>query len=355
MRLLQTLARKLEHMENPSRLNADRLAEMKSDLDFKQMQMGNSASSVGAAGGARAARASSRKSTRSTRRSCVELRQLAERMVRARAPRPLLPRGAAACARARRPRRADRRAPPGRRRRCQRARHLPGPQEPEGDLAAAARASAAKQQAIGRSGGLTRGGAARESEARRAQQPAHSRRPRRRARRARAGARARHRPKRRARARRSVPSCAFEPAALPPRRCGRTKSASSRRPTFITARSLETKYQPVADDCARALCALGTRRRVRGLAQQPLMASDGASCYRRPCLVYAVRAVVKAKLSLSLNSSCGGSGAHSECHRRQPLPRPAPQSSSLGSVGRTSKSGAHVRAVRSRREGLWLK
>ena len=44
VRLLQTLARKLEHMENPSRLNADRLAEMKSDLDFKQMQMGNSAS-----------------------------------------------------------------------------------------------------------------------------------------------------------------------------------------------------------------------------------------------------------------------------------------------------------------------
>ena len=39
VRLLQTLARKLEHMENPSRLNADRLAEMKSDLDFKQMQM----------------------------------------------------------------------------------------------------------------------------------------------------------------------------------------------------------------------------------------------------------------------------------------------------------------------------
>ena len=44
VRLLQTLARKLEHMENPSRLNADRLAEMKSDLDFKQMQMDASAS-----------------------------------------------------------------------------------------------------------------------------------------------------------------------------------------------------------------------------------------------------------------------------------------------------------------------
>ena len=44
---------------------------------------------------------------------------------------------------------------------------------------------------------------------------------------------------------------------------------------FITARSLETKYQPVADDCARFGRTLN-QEVVRGLAQQPLMASDGA-------------------------------------------------------------------------------
>ena len=44
---------------------------------------------------------------------------------------------------------------------------------------------------------------------------------------------------------------------------------------FITARSLETKYQPVADDCARFVRTLN-QEVVRGLAQQPLMASDGA-------------------------------------------------------------------------------
>ena len=44
---------------------------------------------------------------------------------------------------------------------------------------------------------------------------------------------------------------------------------------FITARSLETKYQPVADDCARFVRTLN-QEVARGLAQQPLMASDGA-------------------------------------------------------------------------------
>lgn len=120
VRLLQTLARKLEHMENPSRLNADRLAEMKSDLDFKQMQMGNSASTSERLGQELERRKQElQKIDTLDEKISVELRQLAERMVRARAPRALAAaRGAAACARARRPRRADRRAPPGRRRRC---------------------------------------------------------------------------------------------------------------------------------------------------------------------------------------------------------------------------------------------
>ena len=119
VRLLQTLARKLEHMENPSRLNADRLAEMKSDLDFKQMQMGNSASTSERLGQELERRKQElQKIDTLDEKISVELRQLAERMVRA-APRALAAaRGAAACARARRPRRADRHAPPGRRRRC---------------------------------------------------------------------------------------------------------------------------------------------------------------------------------------------------------------------------------------------
>ena len=90
VRLLQTLARKLEHMENPSRLNADRLAEMKSDLDFKQMQMGNSASTSERLGQELERRKQElQKIDTLDEKISVELRQLAETMVRARAPRAL--------------------------------------------------------------------------------------------------------------------------------------------------------------------------------------------------------------------------------------------------------------------------
>ena len=102
VRLLQTLARKLEHMENPSRLNADRLAEMKSDLDFKQMQMGNSASTSERLGQELERRKQElQKIDTLDEKISVELRQLAERMVRARAPRALAAarsRGMRACA-----------------------------------------------------------------------------------------------------------------------------------------------------------------------------------------------------------------------------------------------------------------
>ena len=102
VRLLQTLARKLEHMENPSRLNADRLAEMKSDLDFKQMQMGNSASTSERLGQELERRKQElQKIDTLDEKISVELRQLAERMVRARAPRALAAarrRGLRACA-----------------------------------------------------------------------------------------------------------------------------------------------------------------------------------------------------------------------------------------------------------------
>jgi len=44
VRLLQTVSRKTEHLQNASAMDADKYDEMKSDLDFKQMQMDNSAS-----------------------------------------------------------------------------------------------------------------------------------------------------------------------------------------------------------------------------------------------------------------------------------------------------------------------
>ena len=265
VRLLQTLARKLEHMENPSRLNADRLAEMKSDLDFKQMQMGNSASTSERLGQELERRKQElQKIDTLDEKISVELRQLAERMVRATRARaaaapPVDPCTALVAG-------VD----------VKRARHLPGPQEPEGDLAAAARGTERGQAAGHRPLRRTEGGgAARESEARRAQQPAHSRRPRRRARRARAGARARHRPApRRARAPlRALVRVRARRAPTQAMRSHEERVFSSS--DFITARSLETKYQPVADDCARFVRTLN-QEVVRGLAQQPLMASDGA-------------------------------------------------------------------------------
>jgi len=44
VRLLQTVSRKTEHLTNASGMDSDKYDEMKSDLDFKQMQMDNSAS-----------------------------------------------------------------------------------------------------------------------------------------------------------------------------------------------------------------------------------------------------------------------------------------------------------------------
>jgi intraflagellar transport protein 74 len=44
VRLLQAISRKTEHLQNASGMNSDKYNEMKSDLDFKQMQMDNSAS-----------------------------------------------------------------------------------------------------------------------------------------------------------------------------------------------------------------------------------------------------------------------------------------------------------------------
>ena len=136
VRLLQTLARKLEHMENPSRLNADRLAEMKSDLDFKQMQMGNSASTSERLGQELERRKQElQKIDTLDEKISVELRQLAERMVRARAPRALAAarsRGMRACAptSTRRPPRTSRyphspARPSQRPSRCRRTRALP--------------------------------------------------------------------------------------------------------------------------------------------------------------------------------------------------------------------------------------
>ena len=156
VRLLQTLARKLEHMENPSRLNADRLAEMKSDLDFKQMQMGNSASTSERLGQELERRKQElQKIDTLDEKISVELRQLAERMVRARAPRAL------AAARSRGMRvRADLDAPTAAHSRSQAS--MSSELDTYRDLKSLKETprrrreelSAAKQQAIGRSGGL---------------------------------------------------------------------------------------------------------------------------------------------------------------------------------------------------------
>ena len=258
VRLLQTLARKLEHMENPSRLNADRLAEMKSDLDFKQMQMGNSASTSERLGQELERRKQElQKIDTLDEKISVELRQLAERMVRARAPRALAAarsRGMRACAPT-----STRRPPRTSRSQASMSSELDTYRDLKSLKETSRRRreelSAAKQQAIGRSGGL-------KEEARRARarhdelssrltadalaveldelEQVH----------ARATA-----PRRAASARRSVPSCAFEPAALPPRRCGRTKSASSRRPTS-SPRGRSRRSTSPSRTTARALCAL---------------------------------------------------------------------------------------------------
>jgi intraflagellar transport protein 74 len=212
VRLLQTLARKLEHMENPSRLNADRLAEMKSDLDFKQMQMGNSASTSERLGQELERRKQElQKIDTLDEKISVELRQLAERMASMSSELDTY-RDLKSLKETSRRRREE--------------------------------LSAAKQQAIGRSGGL-------KEEARRA--------------------RARHDE---LSSRLTADALAVELDELEQAMRSHEERVFSSS-DFITARSLETKYQPVADDCARFVRTLN-QEVVRGLAQQPLMASDGA-------------------------------------------------------------------------------
>ena len=260
MRLLQTLARKLEHMENPSRLNADRLAEMKSDLDFKQMQMGNSASTSERLGQELERRKQGlQKIDTLDEKISGELRQLAERMVRARAPRALAAARRArmrACAptSTRRPPRTSRSQASMSEKKKNTYRDLKSLNR--GLAAAASCGPRAGHRPLRRTEG---GGAAREGRGRRAQQPAHSRRPRRRA--STSSSRCTRAPPPRAAPARAAPCprARSSPPRLPPRRCGRTKMILL--VVRLHHRAVARDEVPARRGRLRALCAHSERRR----------------------------------------------------------------------------------------------
>ena len=184
---------------------------------------------------------------------------------------------------------------------------------------------------------------ARESEARRAQQPAHSRRPRRRARRARAGARATA-PRRRARA----PLRAL--VRVRARRAPTQAMRSHEERVFVVRlhhRAVARDEVPACRGRLRALCA-----HFQEVVRTRAAAADGlrrrlATVARASCTQYALwLRYLKAKLSLSLNNSCGGSGAHSECHRRQSLSPPRPSTRAwAASVARASRAPTCARSA----------